>query len=135
MIHIIVPGQPVGKGRPRFSRGRVYTPQKTKDYERLVSNAAYAEMRQAGIEVLDQPVTLTILAQFEIPKSWAKWRQDAALLGAFTPGKPDIDNVAKAVLDALNGIVYTDDKLVCDLVVKKRYGQPMLIASVTFDEV
>ena len=35
--------------------------------------------------------------------------------------KPDADNIAKVVSDALNGIVYEDDSQICDLNVKKLY--------------
>ena len=58
----------------------------------------------------------------------------AAQLGEYTPGRPDIDNVAKSALDAFNGIVYVDDAQVYDLQIKKTYGQPLLIASVSWDE-
>jgi Holliday junction resolvase RusA-like endonuclease len=75
-----------------------------------------------------------ILAQFEIPKSWPKWKRDAALLGIYTPGRPDIDNVAKAVLDAFNGIVYKDDAQVYELTVKKIYGQPLMVATVSWSD-
>ena len=133
-LHVVLPGQPVGKGRPRFGGGRAYTPKKTKDYEQLLAAAARFEMDQARLEATELPCKMLILAQFAIPKSWAKWRQQAAQLGEYTPGRPDIDNVAKAVLDAFNGIVYVDDAQVFDLQVKKTYGQPLLVATVSWDE-
>lgn len=132
-VHIIIPGQPAGKGRPRFANGRAYTPAKTKAYEKLIADAARQEMQQADLEKTEMPVKLNILAQFQIPKSWAKWRQEIALLQGYTPGRPDIDNVAKAALDALNGIVYVDDAQVYDLQVKKIYGQPMLVITASWD--
>ena len=131
-VHVVIPGQPVGKGRPRFGNGRAYTPAKTRDYEKKISNAAYIEM--AELEPAATPVRLVILAQFEIPKSWAKWRKEAATVGAYRPGRPDIDNIAKAVLDAFNGIVYVDDAQVYDLQIKKTYGQPLLVVTATWDE-
>ena len=36
--------------------------------------------------------------------------------------KPDIDNVAKAFLDAMNGTVYLDDTQVVELNIKKVYS-------------
>lgn len=130
-LHIVVPGQPVGKGRPRFTRqGRAYTPAKTKVYEQLIGNFARREMETAAWETTPLPVKLHILAQFEIPKSWTKKKKHQAVLGELVPGRPDIDNIAKAVLDALNGIVYQDDAQVKELSVKKVYGQPLLVASV-----
>jgi Holliday junction resolvase RusA-like endonuclease len=44
-----------------------------------------------------------------------------ALRGELIPGKPDIDNVAKAVLDACH-VVYVDDKQVIRLVIEKEYS-------------
>ena len=129
-LHIVVPGQPIGKGRPRFARGRTYTPARTKEYEQRIGSIARQEMESCSWEITPLPVKLTVLAQFEIPKSWTQKKKHQALLGEITPGRPDIDNVAKAVLDALNGIVYDDDAQVTHLVVKKVYGQPLLVATV-----
>ena len=129
-LHIVVPGQPVGKGRPRFARGRTYTPAKTKVYEQLIAITAQREIESVGWVKTSAPVKMHILAQFEIPKSWTKKKQQAALRGEFTPGRPDIDNVAKAALDALNGIAYDDDDQVYQLSVKKVYGQPLLVITI-----
>ena len=43
--------------------------------------------------------------------------------------KPDVDNIAKAVLDALNGIAYDDDKQITSLVIDKKYGEPRIDVS------
>jgi len=37
--------------------------------------------------------------------------------------KPDTDNIAKSILDSLNGIAYKDDKQVVMLTVEKRYDE------------
>lgn len=135
-VHIVLEGKPVGKARPRFTRqGRAYTPAKTKDYEMQLRSKATLEM--ADREPTETPCRVKILAQFETPKSWPKYKQREAITGEsnWRPGKPDIDNIAKAVLDAFNGVVFKDDALVYKIEVEKRYGmQPLLIASVFFDE-
>jgi len=136
-VHVIMAGQPVGKGRPRFTRaGRIYTPAKTKEYEEKLRSAARAAMKELDRDPTEMPCRVVILAQFEIPKSWPKYKKQAALTGEgnYRPGKPDIDNIAKAALDAMNGIVFKDDALVYKIEVEKRYGQPLLIASVLYDE-
>jgi len=136
-VHVILSGQPIGKGRPRFTRqGRTYTPTKTKEYEQKLKAAAIEAMKDQDREPTELPCRVQILAQFEIPKSWPKYKKNAALLneGNYKPGKPDIDNIAKAALDAMNGVVFKDDALVHTLEVRKRYGQPLLIATVFFDE-
>ena len=49
--------------------------------------------------------------------------------------KPDVDNIAKVVLDALNGLVYTDDKQVTDLRVRKRYDTVERIEVIIQDDI
>lgn len=103
-----VPGRPVGKGRPRFTRqGHAYTPDKTKAYETLVKLC----WKEAGGVKLTGPVFARIYARFAIPKSYPKSKAEK-LRGHGYTGKPDADNIAKAVLDALNGLAYDDDSQV-----------------------
>ena len=107
---ITIPGLPVAKGRPRFTRsGHTYTPDKTRQYEALVRSCFDT---QCGAPFApEQPVFVMICAYFSIPKSYPKY-QRLALDGAFHLKKPDADNVAKSVLDALNGHAYPDDSAV-----------------------
>jgi len=123
-IYFVVPGQPVGKGRPRASsRGgfvRMYTDAKTLSYEKLIAKQARYAM--GHLEVLATPISMRIVALYSIPASWSKRKKQLALSGDLIPGKPDLDNVAKAVLDALNGVVYQDDKQVIRLVIEKSYS-------------
>lgn len=112
---VMIPGQPVGKGRPRFVRstGHVYTPEKTRDYESRVRQLY--NLLQYG-EPLIGPVRLSINAVFQLPKNKRK-----ALSGTPYTGRPDIDNVAKCIQDALNGLAYRDDSQVTELVINMRY--------------
>jgi Holliday junction resolvase RusA-like endonuclease len=114
-----VEGDPVGKQRPRFSRGRTYTPKKTVDYESLIASKASQAMGSS--EPLETPVAIFIWISHAIPASYSKKRKEACLNGLEWPKKPDLDNVAKAYLDAMNGIVYKDDVQVVKLRVSKRY--------------
>lgn len=71
-----------------------------------------------------KPATVCIEAMFGIPKSFSKAKRADALSGRIYPTKkPDADNIAKIVLDALNGVAYTDDTQVINLLVQKRYGK------------
>ena len=102
---ITIPGKPVGKARPRFRRvgNKVftYTAQETKDYEKRVA-AIYK--KEGGEIYYDTPVRVRILAKYPIPSSWSKKNKDKALKGEIKPNtKPDADNIAKIILDALNG--------------------------------
>lgn len=125
MISITIPGEPQGKGRARavIRRGKIghYTPPKTTAYENKVRQAAIVAMRD--IKPYEGPMRLAITALFEIPKSWPKWKKELALAGQLMPtGKPDLDNVAKAIKDGLNGIAWGDDSQVCAVAAEKRYA-------------
>jgi Holliday junction resolvase RusA-like endonuclease len=122
-IYFVVPGQPVGKGRPRASSQggyvRMYTPAKTVTYEQQIARQATFAMN--GMELLTTAINMRIVAFYGIPPSWSKRKQMQALNGELFPGKPDADNVAKAVLDACH-VVYLDDKQVTRLLVEKEYS-------------
>lgn len=121
MIRFTVPGTPQGKGRPRFStlggHARAFTPQKTVAYEGLIALAGQDAM--AGAELVDGPVKVTAFATFAIPASWTKKRKAAAKYHAT---KPDSDNIAKAIGDGLNGVVWRDDSQIAICTVVKVYG-------------
>lgn len=71
---------------------------------------------------MDGALMVTIRAFFQLPKSWSKKKTIAALAGDIRPtGRPDLDNIAKLSLDALNGIAYRDDAQVVALNVSKAY--------------
>ena len=115
-----VEGDPVGKQRPRFTKtGRTYTPKKTSDYEATIKAQAFSAMGPA--EPLETPVAVYIYINHAIPASYSKKRKEDCLNRFERPKKPDLDNVAKAYLDAMNGIVYKDDVQVVSLHVTKRY--------------
>lgn len=112
-INFIVPGNPQGKGRPRFSRNghHTYTPKKTTDYENLIKRC-YLEQSNYKIPI-NVPVRISILAVFSMPKNTSKANKLHMILKKIRPcKKPDGDNIEKAVLDALNGIAYEDDRQV-----------------------
>ena len=128
MMQIIfnVTGDPKGKGRPRFSRfgkfTKVYTDQQTLDYETAIGFSAAQAMGSS--DPLETPVAVFLYVKLPIPQSYSKKRSEACLSGSEHPTKkPDIDNVAKAFLDAMNGIVYKDDTQVIQLHVNKVYAK------------
>jgi Holliday junction resolvase RusA-like endonuclease len=119
-------GEPVGKGRPRFAkRGAfvsTYTPLKTKTYEDEIRMMAKAAMGSS--EPLETPVTVAIYIRVGIPASFSKQKRKDALDNILKPTKkPDLDNIAKCFLDAMNEIVYFDDKQVVNLHVTKVYAE------------
>ncbi|MGN8831161.1 RusA family crossover junction endodeoxyribonuclease [Selenomonas montiformis] len=123
MIQFFVPGQPKGKGRPRFDprSKRAYTPQKSAEYERYISMCC---RRKGGPARMSGPLGVEIDARFAIPKQTTKKMRAQMDAGAVQPCKrPDIDNVVKSVLDALNGVAYEDDKQVVRMIARKRYSE------------
>jgi Holliday junction resolvase RusA-like endonuclease len=118
-------GTPTGKGRPKFARKgnfvSTYTPLKTKNYEDRIREVAREAMGSS--EPLETPITVCFYITMPVPASYSKKAKTACLLGETRPTKkPDVDNIIKAFLDAMNGIVYLDDCQVVDLHAKKVYG-------------
>ena len=117
-----VPGEPVPQPRPRVStRGgfaRAYVPAKHPVHAYRQSLAAAA--RDAGLGDTGEPLNVVIDAVFERPKSHL--RKSGVRADAPRLPRPDVDNIAKAVLDALQDVM-GDDTLVARLVVEKSYGQ------------
>lgn len=120
-VRITLPFAAIGKGRPRVYRGIATTPAKTRAYERQVAQIAAAAMR--GRALLDGPVRILLEIDVEVPESWPKYRRADALAGLIWPTvKPDIDNAEKALLDAMNGVVYRDDSQIVDVQKSKHYA-------------
>lgn len=119
MLLFIVNGEPRGKGRPRFTRdGHVYTDAKTRAYEDEIRKAFAA----AGGVMTDKAVMVSIVVHHGVPASWNKKVTQAALDNKIAPiRKPDVDNIGKIVLDALNGVAWKDDRQVVSLSVAKAW--------------
>lgn len=123
-VQFKIPGEPKGKGRPRFARRgpyvTTYTPLETASYEDMVR----FEYRQAaGDTFFEGPVEMRILAAYKIPKNTSKKKRE--LMHAFKilpQKKPDADNVAKIIADSLNAVAYRDDTQITKLVVERIYA-------------
>jgi len=85
---ITIPGNPVPKGRPRAVRGRIITPQRTRDYEKLVGHYATLKWRR-------EPTKARLFVSLRFYRDNER--------------RADFDNLTKSVLDGLQGIVYVDD--------------------------
>lgn len=124
-VTIALDGEPRGKGRPRFTRlGRAYTDAATRRYEAALRAQAVRAM--AGRAMLDGPLFASVCARFPIPPSWPKGKRALAGQGKLWPTvTPDADNLLKN-LDALNEVVFADDRQIVSAVVRKEYGTPGL---------
>lgn len=117
---MFLPFDPVPKGRPRFTRtGHAYTPAKTAKYEKEI--AEYYASNEGTL--FENAIRVKIIFAMPIPKSFSKKIRLKIATGEYNhTKKPDVDNMAKAVLDALNGVAYTDDSLITHLTVGKHYS-------------
>jgi len=121
---------PVPKGRPRMTKtGHTYTPKETTIAEKHIKEFATLAMKDAGLTANNFPVSVLILFTFKQPKSNKT---------KFHIQRPDLDNCAKLVTDALNGIVYLDDSQIVILSVAKTWGAEgsivICVADVDLDE-
>ena len=120
-----IPGKVQAKQRPRFSKsGIVYTPKETRVYEDFVRVCYSDYANQYQWEPYDGQLRAEIEVFIQVPKSDSKLKKQAKIIGEIRPTiKPDCDNLAKSILDSLNGLAYRDDKQVIELSVKKFYAE------------
>lgn len=129
---LTIPGKPLGKQRPRVLKtGVTYTPKETVNYEAVVK-ALYIE-KYGTEKPFEGPVTMEIVALYQIPKSASKKRKEAMKRGVIKPTvRPDIDNVLKIITDALNGVAYLDDKQIIECSVNKCYAEaPAVLVTIS----
>lgn len=119
-----VVGDIKGKARPRMNTltGATYTPNNTKDYENLIKQ--YFKIKYPRYEPIEGRISVTIKAFFKIPKNTSKKNTELMLNGKISPTKkPDIDNITKVVLDALNKMAFKDDNQITKINVEKIYSE------------
>lgn len=118
--NFIVQGQPKGKARPRATRqGHMYNPPENKVYEKQVADS-YLE-KYAGEPMATGCIHIEICVTMTIPKSATKKHREE-LLKAPPLKKPDLDNVAKIIMDGLNRVAYEDDVQITALTVYRTWG-------------
>ena len=120
-VEFVIDGRPVAKERARVLKyGRTYTPKKTRDYERLVKQVYEL---QVGEYLGESALLVEIDFYFTIPKSYTKKRIESIKSGQeLYTKRPDLDNLAKTVTDALNGVAYKDDNQIIEMKLRKHYG-------------
>ena len=120
-ITLSVPGDPVPQPRPRVSTAggfaRAYVPKDhpVHAYRQAIAMAAAV----AGLREQSKPVSVVIDAVFARPKSHLN--KSGVKSSAPALPRPDVDNLGKAVLDALQDVM-GDDTMVSRLVVEKSWG-------------
>lgn len=128
-VKFTVPGTPVSKARARTfwdaktGSYRSVTPEKTASYEGIVK-LFYQHCAGGAVFDLGTPVAIEITARFEPARSESKKRRNLMLAGEIRhTRKPDIDNVVKTVMDALNKLAWHDDSQVISIKAEKRYSE------------
>ncbi len=114
------------KARARTVRkgGRTwsFTPKKVAVWEKTVKEEAVKHFEQP----LVGPIQVSMIFYMDRPKSRRK--------DVWVPTTPDLDNLEKAVLDALNGVAYEDDRFVVAKNAQKKYirrDEPKVCVRVT----
>lgn len=123
-MKLIIKGQPIPQGRPRFAnRGKfttTYDPPKSKAYKEEVK-------RQASEQYKKTPITgalkCCVSVYRPLQKNGSKKLKKAKLSGEVRPiEKPDVDNYFKSVTDGMKGIVWKDDNQIVDAEIHKYYS-------------
>lgn len=108
-----LPCAPVAKGRPRFIARRrpgghlflgAVTAEQTRVGEAVI--AAQGRLAWQGRALLQGPIRITAHMYVAFPKSFPLWKR----AGSVPQGKRDLDNYLKLLLDALNGVLWVDDR-------------------------
>ena len=139
MIKFRYNGEAVGKGRPRVSRRgnyvHTYTPEKTRAFEEAIRFEFMAQnCEQMPVYPKDTPLKMAVNVGVAIPQSYSKKKQALCRDGFIVPSKrPDLDNIYKAVADALNGYAFADDSQIVFIVAGKEYAEKPFV-EVVIDE-
>ena len=116
MIEVRVYGFPIAQGRPRAVRVgggiRVYDPETSRDWKRTVQGQLLAVKPPV---LLAGPLRVSLYFFLPRPKSAPK-------RVIYVTTRPDVENLAKACLDAMTGLIYVDDRQIVDLHVTKEYS-------------
>ena len=118
MLRITINGEPIPAARPRFGGGHAYQPKRNSEYRARVQRAARAAMGGSA------PMTGAIEANVKL---YRKYKPTARNFG-------DVDNYLKAIFDALNQIVFDDDRQIVQCVVEKFQDKANPRAEITISE-
>lgn len=126
-VRLTVPGESVGKGRPRFVRqtGRMYTPARTLRAEERIREEW---VRNGSHRLPDGPLDVYVESVRERPLNHYKVDGGLSVQGLRLPYAPgggkhaDLDNILKLVGDSLNGHAYKDDRQFVMATISRRWA-------------
>lgn len=119
-----IEGEPVAWARARLATTdagpQFVTAKPQRQHGRFIHQLGALAMR--GRPPADGAVAVAVMVWRSMPKRFTKAQRADAAAGRLRPTqKPDADNFAKLVKDALNGVAWVDDAQVVDLMVRKFY--------------
>jgi len=128
-------GPPIPKGRPRYCQrgGRVfaYTPKKTQEAEVSIREKAKVDLYPLSEAPFEGRICVDLAFRMPIPKSLRK----KVSAGDPHVKRPDLDNLIKLVIDALTGVAWKDDAMICIMSAEKTYSHdPMTIVNITYEK-
>jgi len=130
---VIVHGEPVQAGRPRFNSKtrKAHDPEKSREYKAMVKESA--ALQYHGPLIADKAIAVDINIYRSIQKSASHKEHSLRAAGEHRPiVKPDTSNYVKLIEDALTGVIWEDDNLIVSLVAKKYYSDdPRIEVTVT----
>lgn len=124
MLHIFLDVMPTPKSRARVTKsGHAYTPASTKKAQQDIQLLLKSYMNRNQILTTPKPVFVKMIFNYPIPRKITDSDKLLGDLGMFyKSSRPDLDNLAKLVADAMNGIVYFDDSQIVKLLCEKKYS-------------
>ena len=122
-MEVVIYGEPVPQGRPRFAKGHAYDPQRSQNYKQLVRFWVTQHLKKIpGWKPYENALCVDLTFYLGIPSSWSKQKRIQAVNGQIRPiSRPDTDNLCKSVIDACNGLLWVDDCIITDIIARKRY--------------
>lgn len=131
LARLVIHGEPVPAGRPRFSNGHAFDPKRSRDYKRFVSQEA--QLKYHGPLLRDKQLAVDVKVYRHVQRSVSKVERSRRISGEHRPiVKPDASNYLKLIEDALTGIVWEDDNLITDVSCSKYYSdEPRIEVTVT----
>ena len=141
LMEIVVYGEPVPQGRPKFVRignhVHTYDPEKSRSYKQLVRFWVTQHLKKIeGFKPYENALCVDLTFYLGIPSSWTKKRKLEASMGQIRhTKKPDTDNLVKCVTDSCNGLLWVDDSIITDLTARKRYTSELARVVIKITEV
>ena len=118
-ITFLVPETARGKHRPVVTKGgrHVYTP----DVAGWGEAIGWYATQATGRPMWEGPISIHFYVTRQMPKSWSN-KMKAKMDGQWCLTRPDVVNIGALICDALEGILYHEDKTVVSITGTKRWG-------------